>query len=206
VRAVFGDDQRLRWRQVEDLAGDIAGRGGRDQRLAASGAGLWIVVDGRIRAFAPPQRLTRMTFLAAGLLAGGLAQAAGAGRLLQAVARWRLAAVAAVQAEPAFQFGDARLQRGHLSGVTGLLRQKQRNEVVLGESDERGAIHRIFRIAVPPFVNRNFAPTRGSSGRPVASNSAVSVTPKPEAATTPGQLPIFASSWWVQIPQTSIGA
>jgi hypothetical protein len=73
--------------------------------------------------------------------------------------------------------------------VTGLLRQKQRNEVVLGESDERGAIHRIFRIAVPPFVNRNFAPTRGSSGRPVASNSAVSVTPKPEAATTPGQLP-----------------
>jgi len=44
-----------------------------------------------------------MTFLPAGPLARAFPQAADAGRLLQAVAGWRLAAVAAVQPKLAFQ-------------------------------------------------------------------------------------------------------
>jgi hypothetical protein len=59
------------------------------------------------------QRLARVALLSAGPLAGPFPQIADPWRLLQPVAGRRLAAVAAVQPELAFQFGDACLQRSY---------------------------------------------------------------------------------------------
>jgi hypothetical protein len=81
------------------------------------------MVDDRIGRLGSTQRLPRMTFLAARLFSGVFPQTADPRRLLQPVTRWRLAAVAAVQAEPALQLGDARLHRCHLRRMTRLLRQ-----------------------------------------------------------------------------------
>jgi len=104
VCAVLRDDQRPRFRQIEHLPGDVIHRHGRSQRLAAPGAGLWIMVDGGVRGFSPAQRLARMAVLPAALLARWFPQAPNPWRLLQPVAgRW-LAAVAAVQPEAALQF------------------------------------------------------------------------------------------------------
>ena len=82
--------------------------------------------------------------------------------LLQPVARRWLPAVAAVQPEPPLQFGDPcpqyrhlGLQRLHLGRMTCFLRQQQRNEVVLRELGQRGAIHRILESTTPPLVKRN---------------------------------------------------
>jgi len=91
----------------EHLADDVSGRRRRGQRLAAPGAGQWIMVDGGIRPFNTAKRFAGMPLLTAGLLAGRFAQAADTRWLLQPVAgRW-LAAVAAVQPETALQFSDA---------------------------------------------------------------------------------------------------
>src|SRR4051794_4419933 len=79
-----------------------------------------------------------MALLPAGPPAGRLPQAAGPRRLLQSVTGWRLAAVAAVQSETALQLGNARL-----------LRQQQRDERVLRQLVQRGAIHRILGIGPP---------------------------------------------------------
>ena len=69
VCTVFGDDQRPRFRQIKHLPGDMAGRRGRRQRFAAPSAGLRIMVNGGIGLFDPAERLARMAFLTAGLLA-----------------------------------------------------------------------------------------------------------------------------------------
>jgi hypothetical protein len=66
---MLGDDQRLRFRKIEHLPGGVAGRHRRGQRLTTSGAGLWIMVDTRIRLLNPAKRLARMALLTAGLLA-----------------------------------------------------------------------------------------------------------------------------------------
>ena len=57
-----------------------------------------------------PQGLAFVTLLPARLLAGSFAQARHPRRLLQPIARRRLAAVRTVQSEPALKFGDPRLQ------------------------------------------------------------------------------------------------
>ena len=111
VRAVFRDNQRLWLGEIEHLAGDVAGRHRRSQRLAARGANLRIMVDGGIGCRSPAQRLAGVALLSAGPLAGPLPQIADPRRLLQPVAGRRLATVAAVQPELALQFGNACLQR-----------------------------------------------------------------------------------------------
>src|SRR5206468_12143932 len=108
MRAVLGDEQRFRLRQIEDLPGDVISRRRRGQRLAAPGADSRIMVDRGIRGVRAAQRLSRMTRLTAGRLAGWLTQAADARRLFQSVAGGRLAAVAAVQPETAFQLRQPR--------------------------------------------------------------------------------------------------
>src|SRR5208282_977398 len=155
---VFRDDQRLRFGEVKDLPGDMVRRHRRGQRRAARRAGRWIMIDGDIGCFGPAQRLPRMALLTAGLLARRLPQAADAGRLLQPVARWRLAAVAAVQLKPALQLGDLRPQRRHLNRVARLLRQQQRDEVVVRELAERGTIHRLLGIDNPPHCQTKSMP------------------------------------------------
>jgi hypothetical protein len=67
--AVLGDDQRPRFRQIEHLPGEVAGRHRRGQRFAARGAGLRIMVDGGIGLFNLAKCLARMALLTAGLLA-----------------------------------------------------------------------------------------------------------------------------------------
>jgi len=69
VRTVLGDDQRLRFRQIEYLPGNVACRHRRGQRFTARGADLWIMVDSGIRLFNAAKRLARMALLTAGLLA-----------------------------------------------------------------------------------------------------------------------------------------
>ena len=119
--------------KVEDLPGGMVHGHGLVQGRAAAAAGLGEMVDGGIGGCSPAQRLAGMALLSAGVFAGLLAQTGDADGLFQPIAGWRLAAIAAVQAEPAFQFDDA-----------GLLRQKQRDEVVLGELEEGDGIHRLL--------------------------------------------------------------
>src|SRR6516165_638572 len=68
------------------------------------------MIDSGIGRLAPAQGLAPVPVLPARLLAGPFPQTADANRLLQAVAGRRFAAVATVQAKPAFQFGDPLLQ------------------------------------------------------------------------------------------------
>jgi hypothetical protein len=65
------------------------------------------MVDDDVRILDPTEGVSRMTFLSARLFARRFPQALGPGLLLQSVTRWWLAAVAAVQSQPAFQFGYA---------------------------------------------------------------------------------------------------
>ena len=162
MRAVLGDDQRLRFGEIEHLTRDVVRRHHRAQRRATCRAALRIMVDRGIRGFGPAQSLARMALLPARLLARRLPQAAHPGRLLQPVAGGRFAAVAAVQSEPALQFANARL-----------LRQQQRDQVVFRELAERGAIHRILESTAPPFVKQNLRrihpkPTKSCSLNPLA--------------------------------------
>jgi len=98
------------------------------------------MIDRDVRRCRPAQRLARMARLPAALLARRRAQAADPDRLRQPVAGRRLAAVAAVQPKPAFQFGKP----CRLLGKARLLRQKQRNEFVLRQGVEHGGIHRLL--------------------------------------------------------------
>lgn len=120
VRAMFGDKQRLRFRQIEHLPGDMGRRHRSGQRFATRSAGFWIMIDSGIGFFNPAKRLARMALLPAGLLTRWFPQAADARRLTQPVAgRW-LAAIAAVQSEAPFQFRQPPRQRR-------ILGAKQRN-------------------------------------------------------------------------------
>jgi hypothetical protein len=103
---MFGDDGRLRLGQIKHLTGAVARGHGRRQHRTALCASLRIVIDDGVGFRDLPQGLPVMTFLSARLFAGRLAQARHTRRLLQPVARWRLAAVGAVQSKPAFEFGD----------------------------------------------------------------------------------------------------
>jgi hypothetical protein len=69
VRAMLGDDQRLRCRKIEHLPGGVAGRHHRGQRFTTRGADLRIMIDGGIRLFNAAKCLARMALLTAGLLA-----------------------------------------------------------------------------------------------------------------------------------------
>jgi hypothetical protein len=107
-------------------------------------SGKWSMI--RVGGFRLAQRLAGMARLAASLLAGLLSQAGDAHRLLQTVAGRRFAAIAAVQAKAAFQFGN-----------TLPLRQKQRDEVVFRKLAEGGVIHQLLRIWNLPLCQRNSA-------------------------------------------------
>ena len=111
MRPVLGHLQWARLGQIEDLAGDRRSRLGRVQkRRAASLAGSRHVVLHPIRVIAVAQRLALMAGLPAGLAARFAAQASGSPlrpRLLQPIARRRLATVAAVEAKTALQLLDA---------------------------------------------------------------------------------------------------
>src|SRR4029077_17345888 len=171
--------------QVELLPRDMAGGHRLGQRRATPGASRRIMVDDRIGRRSSTQRLPRMTFLAARLLAGVFPQTADPHRLLQPVTRWRLAAVAAVQAEPALQLSNACLHRCHLSRMACLLRQEETDEVVRRKSLKCCAVHRLLGIERPKSCQTE--PSAGPSrGRPTP-------TPSHPRAAYPGE----ATTWAV---------
>ena len=69
------------------------------------------MIDNVVRIRDLSQGLARVTLLPAPLLAGPFPQALHPYRLLQSIARRRLAAVRAVQSEPALKFRDPCFQR-----------------------------------------------------------------------------------------------
>src|SRR5208337_2630995 len=110
--------------------------------------------------------------LAARLFVRWFSRTAHPRRLLQPVAGWRLAAVTAVQAEPALQLRDTGLQNCNL----GRLRLYQRNQF----------FPRRFRlrIAIHESLNRNAIPlSRKIYWRDIEST-----------ANPPGQLRVFGNS------------
>jgi hypothetical protein len=67
--AVFGDDQRLRFGQIERLARGVTIGRYLAQGRTAPRADFGKMIDRGIGCFRPAQRLAGMTFLSAGLLA-----------------------------------------------------------------------------------------------------------------------------------------
>jgi hypothetical protein len=122
---MFGDDGRLRLGKVEHLTGAVARGHGRHQHRTALRASLRVMIDDDVGLRDLSQSLSFMTFLSAGLVAGGLAQARHARRFLQPVTRRRLAAVGTVQSKPAFEFGNMSPQCRDFSR----LRRNQRNKL-----------------------------------------------------------------------------
>jgi hypothetical protein len=122
MRAVFRDNQRLWFREVEHLPRGMTGSHRLAQAATAPRAGLGEMIDRRIRCIGSAQRLAGMTFLTAGLLARSFTQAAHPYRLLlQSIAGWGLAAIAAVQSKLTFQFGDACILRRYHRPQLGVL-------------------------------------------------------------------------------------
>jgi len=110
TRAVFRDNQWLRFGEVEHLSRGMARGDYSGQDAAAARTGLGEMVRDVIGGFDAAQLLAGVAFLSAGLHARAFAKAMHAEWfLLQPTARWRLAAVAAVQSKPTLQFGVPRL-------------------------------------------------------------------------------------------------
>src|SRR5258708_11376960 len=127
------------------------------------------MIDDAVRLGTLPQSLALMAFLPARRLVRRFAQAAHPGRLLQSIAGGRLAAVAAVQAEPALQLGDTGLQSCNL----GRLRPDQCNQFFPRRLR--------LRIAIHESLNRNAIPLSRKIYRREFT----------KAARLPGQLPFF---------------
>ena len=161
VRTMFGDDERPRLGQIEHLPDAVADARVRIEARAAPKAGRRVMIDDLIGISDLPQRLAFVTLLPARFLAGTFPQARHPCRLLQPIARRRLAAVRTVQPEPALEFGHPRSQRRILR----LQRRYQRDQVFRGRHARRFANHPIlesepavaveeilFRLSLSPYL------------------------------------------------------
>ena len=151
VRAVLGDDQRLRFGQIEHLPGDMAGCHRRGQRLAARGTGRWVMVDGGIRRLAPAQRLAR----------DGPSARRSSCRTVPAGC-WPRGGFFS----PSLDGGLPLLllfspRRRSNSAMRAVLRQQQRDEFVLRELVERFAIHQLLGIGPPKSCQSKCSPGFG---------------------------------------------
>jgi hypothetical protein len=146
VGAMLGDQRRTWLGQVKDLPLAMGYGRRRRQRRSAAGAASRIMIDHMVRGRHLPQRLARMSLLTAPRLPGRLPQAHGPRRPLGPVARRRLAAVAAVETEPALQLGNPGLLSFNQRLQRGVLRQHLldlRNQEVFGVARAIGPIHRV---------------------------------------------------------------
>ncbi len=109
--AMFRNDERPGLGQVEHLSSRMRDRHRSRQPRPAVHARRRIVIDHGVRCCYLTQSVARMTLLAPRPLARSSAQALDPSRLLQPVAGWRLAAVAAVETEPVFQIENPSFQR-----------------------------------------------------------------------------------------------
>ena len=141
----LGDHQGLKLGQIKHLPNGVVHGHRLAQRRAATGAGRGTVIDGRIGRRRATEGFTCMASLPARLLACPFAKAADADRLLlQAVAGRGLAAIAAVQAELALQFGHAGDKRRVLHPQFGNDRQQRRDvgRLLFESGTVRGRCHR----------------------------------------------------------------
>ena len=106
MRTMFGDDERLRLGQIKHLTGAMADTRFRPKARAAHRACRRVMIDNVVRIRDLSQGLALVTLLPAPWLARPFPQALHPYRLLQSIARRRLAAVRAVQSEPALKFRD----------------------------------------------------------------------------------------------------
>ena len=137
VRTMFGDDERLRLGQIKHLTRAMANARFRVEAHAAHRAGRRVMIDDVVGISDLSQCLAFVTLLPARFLAGPFAQTRHPRRLLQPIARRRLAAVRTVQSEPALKFGDPRFQ----SRIFSPQRRNQRDQVFLGRLAWRFANH-----------------------------------------------------------------
>ena len=140
VRAMFGDDEGLWLGQIEHLTRGVIFRHVWRQRRAAFGTGRGVMIGDLVGLGGLSQGFTLVTFLPARLSTGAFAQAPHPHRLLQPVARRRLAAVRTVQSEPALEFGNPHFQSRDLDR----LRRVKRNKFISPWLWLRLTIHRIL--------------------------------------------------------------
>ena len=152
VRTMLGDDEGPRVGQIEHLPGAVADARVLIQARAAPGAGRRVMIDHDIGFSDLPQGLAFVALLPARFLAGPVPQAPRPRRLRQPIARRRLAAIRAVQPEPALELRQPRLQRR----ILGLKGRDQREQVFqrrrtrrfasypMLESEPASAVERIF--------------------------------------------------------------
>ena len=108
--AMLSNDRRTWLGHVKYLPRGMARGHCCHQRRPTVDAALGIIIDHSVRRRHLPQSLARMSLLPAAGLARRFAQTPGPRRLLQSIARRRLAAVAAVEAEPTLQLRNPVLQ------------------------------------------------------------------------------------------------
>jgi hypothetical protein len=153
--AMLGDDERRRLRQVEHLARAVAGAHGERYRRAASRAEGRNMIDGVVGRGDLLQGLTLVPLLAARGPVRWSAQAFGPRRprrLLEPVARRRLAAVGTIQSEPALKFRKTRFQSCNF----GRLGRHERNQLFLRRPGARiRIIHRILESKPDSVVEEN---------------------------------------------------
>ena len=154
VRTMFGDDERLRLGQIEHLTGAMADARFRVEARAAHRAGRRVMIDNFVGISDLSQGFAFVTLLPARFLARTFAQARHPRRLLQSIARWRLAAVRTVQTKPALKFGDMRFQSRDL----GRLRRDQRNQLFPRWLGRRIRIHRILESNPDSDVQKIYGP------------------------------------------------
>src|ERR1700683_4860978 len=143
VRPMFGHDERLRLGQIKHLTGAMANARFRVEAHAAHRTGRRIMIDDFVGISDLSQGLAFVTLLPTRFLAGPFAQTRHPRRLLQPIARRRLAAVRTVPSEPALKFG-----------AMGSQRRSQRNEFFSRWLCLRFGIHRILESSQIPLSRK----------------------------------------------------
>src|SRR5664280_2933001 len=105
-----------------------------------------------------PQGLAFVTLLPARFPVGPFAQVLHPRRLLQAIARWRLAAVRTVQSQPALEFGELRFQGRNF-------RPQRSDQFVLGRFVWRLRKHPILESETASIVQEILQPIRTAVAR-----------------------------------------
>src|ERR1700704_2385112 len=156
---MFGHNERLRLGQIKNLTGAMANARFRVEAQAAHRTGRRVMMDDIVGIDDLSQGLAFVTLLPTRLLARPFAQTRHPRRLLQPIARRRLAAVRTVQSETALKFGNLRFESRDL----GCLRRDQCNQFFPRWLGRRISIHRILESktdsAVQPNLQARFPKT-----------------------------------------------
>src|SRR5664280_918717 len=155
---MFGDDEGVRFGQIEHLTGVMTDARFRLEARAAHRAGHRVMVDDVIGICDLPQGLAFVTLLPARFPVGPFAQVLHPRRLLQAITRWRLAAVRTVQSQPALEFGELRFQGRNF-------RPQRSDQFVLGRFVWRLRKHPILESETASIVQEILQPIRTAVAR-----------------------------------------